>query len=182
MDPRPRRHAVARIAVLTVVAAAAITLAACGPDAGASAGPSDAPATTGPTTAPTPILSTEPVEPGRSSAPPASQTDTDWGRIWDALPAGFPRYPGGTTADDATPDPVSAAYIVPGADAATIADWMQTTLETATYSTEALSGPLEDGSYVLDSVGETDCRVETRIVPLDEMTLVTVLYGSACPA
>ena len=180
MDPRPPSRAVARIAVLTLLAA--IALVACGPDAGGSASPSSAPAKTGPTTAPTPILSAEPVEPGRSSAPPASQTDTDWGRIWDDLPAGFPRYPGGTTADDATPSPVSAAYVVPGADAATIADWMQTTLETATYSTEALSGPLEDGSYVLDSVGETDCRIETRIVPLDEMTLVTVLYGSACPA
>jgi hypothetical protein len=156
-------------------------LAACGPGAG-STSPSGAPATTEPTTAPTPIPSEEPVEPARSSAPPASQTDTDWGRIWDALPAGFPRYPGGTTAGDATPGPVSAAYLVPGADALTIADWMQTALETATYSTEALSGPFEDGSYVLDSVGEAECRIETRIMPLDEMTLVTVLYGAACPA
>lgn len=182
MDPRPRRTVVARIAVSTLVAVAALAVIACGPDAGASVIPSSGPATSAPATEPTPALSSGPAEPEISSAPPPSQTDTEWGRIWDALPADFPRYPGGATADDATPGPVSAAYLVPGADAATIADWMQTTLETATYSTEALSGPLEDGSYVLDSVGEADCRIETRIVPLDEMTLVTVLYGAACPA
>lgn len=168
-----------RVLLVAISVILAATFAACD---GGSASPSPSGGPTATDAPPTPQVSVSPVEPGRSSAPPASQTETDWGRIWDALPAGFPRYPGGTTADGATPGPVSAAYVVPGADAATIADWMQTTLETATYSTEALSGPLEDGSYVLDSVGETDCRIETRIVPLDEMTLVTVLYGSACPA
>ena len=169
-----------RVLLMTLSLVLAATFAAC--DGGAATPPPSAAPTADASAAPTPVVSVSPMEPGTSSAPPASQTDTDWGRIWDAVPVGFPRYPGGTTADDATPGPVSAAYVIPSADAATIADWMQTTLETATYSTEALSGPLEDGSFVLDSVGDADCRLETRIAPLGEMTLVTVLYGAACPA
>ena len=169
-----------RVLLMTLSLVLAATFAAC--DGVAATPPPSAAPTADASAAPTPVVSVSPMEPGTSSAPPASQTDTDWGRIWDAVPVGFPRYPGGTTADDATPGPVSAAYVIPSADAATIADWMQTTLETATYSTEALSGPLEDGSFVLDSVGDADCRIETRIAPLGEMTLVTVLYGAACPA
>lgn len=55
-------------------------------------------------------------------------------------------------------------------------------METATYSTEGLSGPLEDGSYVLDSVGDGGCRIQTTIAPQGGLTLVTVLYGADCPA
>jgi len=119
---------------------------------------------------------------GASQAPTVSQSDTEWGRIWDAVPAGFPRYPGGTTADDATADPVSAAYAIPDGDAAQVADWMQSSLELASFGTEGLSGPFEDGAYVLDSVGDGDCRIETRITPQGSLILVTVLYGAGCPA
>ena len=59
---------------------------------------------------------------------------------------------------------------------------MQSELERATYSTEALSGPLEDGSYVLDSTGTAPgCRVQASIAPLGGLTTVTVLYGASCP-
>ena len=54
-------------------------------------------------------------------------------------------------------------------------------LELATYSTLALSGPLEDGSFVLDSVGEEDCRIETTVAPAGGLTIITVRYGAACP-
>jgi hypothetical protein len=122
-------------------------------------------------------------ESAESSVPPQTgQTDTEWGRIWDEVPAGFPRYPGSTTADDATPDPASDRYVVSGAEAQQIATWMQGALETATFTTEALSGPFEDGSLVLDSVGDAGCRIQTTIAPLGGMTFVTVLYGAACPA
>src|SRR4029079_15915087 len=59
--------------------------------------PSGTPAPTGGTPALTPV-------PGGSTAPsagassaavsPPTQTDTEWGRIWDGLPAGFPLPPG----------------------------------------------------------------------------------------
>ena len=127
--------------------------------------------------------SVEPNSSGETSSPPlAGQTDTDWGRIWDSLPAGFPRYPGSAPAEEAASGPSSAVLAVKSVDAKTVADWMQSKLEQATYSTEALSGPLEDGSYVLDSTGFVPgCRVQVSVAPLGGLTTVTVRYGASCP-
>ena len=80
------------------------------------------------------------------------------------------------------PEPVSDAYAVPDVDPAEIAFMLQTAMENATYSTEGLSGPFEDGRFVLDSVGDAGCRIETRIVPQGSLVHVTVRYGAACPA
>ena len=118
------------------------------------------------------------------ASPPAEagQTDTAWGRIWDNLPATFPRYPGSTPAEGAATGPASAVLAVKGIEAKQIADWTQTQLERASYSTEALSGPLEDGGFVLDSTGPAPgCRVEVSISPLGGLVTVTVLYGASCP-
>lgn len=182
-----------------VIAGLAVVLAACGsgttgspipssvgtPAATtASTGPTSAPVTTqtaAPTSAPTTAPTEEPDEsPARSAV--TTQTDTEWGRIWDAVPPGYPRYPGSAAADDAGPEPVSLAYAIPQTDAEPISIWMQTAMETATYSTEALSGPLEDGQFVLDSVGDDGCRIETTMAPQGGLILVTVRYGAACPA
>ena len=150
----------------------ALALAACGPSV-----PSPSLPTAPPTGSPDVSGSLDP-----STAPGSGQTDTEWGRIWDDVPAGFPRFPGSTVADDAAPEPASLRLAVPDGDPEAIAAWMQAALETATYSTEGLSGPLEDGSLVLDSVGDGDCRIETVVAPLGGMTFVTVRYGAACPA
>ncbi|MEO5884053.1 MAG: hypothetical protein ABIQ58_00845 [Candidatus Limnocylindrales bacterium] len=130
----------------------------------------------------TAIPSAGSVEPVSSADPPASQTETAWGTIWDGVPEGFPRFPGSTSADDATAEPVSDVYAIPTGDPAEIAGWLQTSMETATYSTEGLSGPLEDGSFVLDSVGDAGCRIQTSVLPQGGLVLVTVRYGAACPA
>jgi hypothetical protein len=58
---------------------------------------------------------------------------------------------------------------------------MQEALETATFSTIGLDGPAEDGSFVLDSVGDEECRIQTTIAPLGDTTFITVLYGAGCP-
>lgn len=97
------------------------------------------------------------------------------------MPAGFPLFPGATPADDATGEPASARFAVEGGDPLAIAEWMQDALETATFSTEALNGPGEDGGYVIESVGEGSCRIQTTIVPLGDTTFVSVLYGADCP-
>lgn len=161
----------------------ALVLAACGsatssPSASIPASPAP---THGPTAPPASVTDTPGTSPD-PAGPVVGETDTGWGRIRDAVPAGFPRHPGATIADDATAEPVSAAYAVSGVGADEIAAWAQTAMEMATYSTEALSGPYEDGSYVLDSVGDGDCRIQTTIAPLGSLVLVTVRYGASCPA
>jgi hypothetical protein len=111
-----------------------------------------------------------------------TQTETDWGRIWDNVPSGFPRFPGSAVADPVSPEPVSATYTVANDDTAQISGWMQNALEAASFRTESLSGPLEDGGFVLESVGEGDCRIQTSVRPMGGLTFVIVRYGAGCPA
>ena len=114
--------------------------------------------------------------------PPVTQTDTAWGRIWDAVPAGFPVYAGAVESEQAGDgEPVSATFTVADATPDEIAIALQSQLELATYSTEALSGPLEDGGFVIDSVGDAGCRIETTVTPAGELTVITVRYGADCP-
>lgn len=158
-----------------------LTLAACGRDTQTG--------TSGPSSGPSGATSGAPSADGSgdAGAPPASaaagtQTETGWGRIWDAVPPGFPTFPGSTVADPVSPDPVSATYAVEGGDAGEIMAWMQTALEAAGFGTESLSGPLESGSFVLESVGEGDCQVETTVAPMGGLTVITIRYGAGCPA
>ncbi len=122
------------------------------------------------------------------SSPPASgsaktsQTDTDWGRIWDALPKGFPNYPGATPADEAATGAASAVLVVDGADANDIATFFQMRLDQAGYDTVGLQGPLENGGYVVDMTGPpADCMLQVTAAPTGGLTTVTILYGAACP-
>ena len=164
-----------RSLVLVALVAATVMFAGCGPTPTTSGSPS----ATAPG-APSAGASAEASPPAPSIAV-VTQTDTEWGRIWDNVPSGFPRYPGSSVADDTSPEPVSATYAVAGGgDPEQIASWMQAALETATFSTD-VSGPLEDGSFTLDSMGDGKCRIQTTIAPLGEMTFVTVLYGADCP-
>jgi hypothetical protein len=135
---------------------------------------------------PTPGASSEASVPSTASGAPsvvalAGQTNTDWGWIWDELPADFPVYPGATPAAETQTEPVTAAFAAQG-DARTIATWMQTELERATFVTEALNGPFEDGGFVLDSTGEGGCRLQVAVAPLGGLLGITVRYGAACPA
>lgn len=179
---RPRRASRAALLVTLLVA---ILVAACGTsttsaEPTASAAPSvassGAPASPAPPD-PTPVPGS-----GDPATPvPSSQTDTEWGRIWDTLPAAFPHYPGSVPTETGE-GPASGRFAVP-VDARTAATFMQQALETAAYSTDALSGPLEDGGFVLDSTGEDPaCHVRTTIAPLGSTTVMTVMYGAACPA
>jgi hypothetical protein len=91
-------------------------------------------------------------------------------------------YPGAAPAAAAQTGPVSAVLAVPGQEVRTIATWMQAELERDGYRTEALNGPLEDGSFVLDSVGGGGCLVEVAVAPLGDLTVLTARYGAACPS
>jgi hypothetical protein len=169
MSMRPRR--------LLVIATLAMLVAACGStptQSSSAATASVAPSSEAPAASPASLA------PTGSAA--ADQSDTEWGRIWDAVPAGFPRYPGSTPADDSSDEPASARYAIDGGDPATVAGWYQDALEQATFSTIGMNGPGEDGGFVIDSAGVGDCRIQTTITPLGGMTFVAVWYGAGCPA
>jgi hypothetical protein len=113
----------------------------------------------------------------------AGQTNTAWGRIWDTLPASFPRFPGSTPSDEASTGPASATLVVNGDVAKAVATTTETNLKATGYTTDALSGPLEDGTYTLEMTGSVPgCRVMVTAQPTGGLTTVTILYGSACPA
>jgi hypothetical protein len=180
--PRPT----ARLAL--GAALVALALAACG---GAASTPLPSAATPTPTTAPSatagtptpPAPTTVPGGSDRTPAPSPGTFETAWGEAWDALPAGFPVPAGAAPADpgDPTAGPVSGAFVVDlSAEDAVAAQ--QAGLAAAGYSTEALSGPSEDGALVIDSIGQDPaCRVQTIVRPLGGTTMMTVLYGAACP-
>jgi hypothetical protein len=146
--------------------------------------PSAAPPTTSPSTGQTATPASPTEVPGsRTPAPSPGTFETPWGEAWDALPPGFPVFPESTPADpgDPTVGPVSGAYVTTVApdDAAAL----QTVGLYATgYSTEAVTGPYEDGSIVIDAVGlDPACRVQITLRPAGGLTMITVLYGAACP-
>ena len=181
MPPRSLRALLVGAALAAAGCAAndASSSPAASPGASPTANAS-APASAEPSLTPVPNGSPSP---GDSGGEPGTvtQSETEWGPIWDALPASFPRFPGSAPTDPIG-EPVSGSFGVPaGPQEAT--EFMQSALELAGYSTEALSGPFEDGSYVIDSVGPTtlDCRVQTRLTPLSGTTHMTVLYGTGCP-
>jgi hypothetical protein len=163
---------------LILVLGTAMSLAACTPTPNAA---STAAPPSGSSVSEEPAASESPSSASSSPSLAVGQTDTDWGRIWDTVPAGFPRFPGSTVADDASPEPASARFAVPGGDAQAIATWFQDALETASFDTVGSNGPAEDGSFVIDSVGEGECRVQTTIAPLGDTTFITTLYGAGCP-
>ena len=178
------RHSTGPTAIVTLVLAIAVVAAGCvssrtggaaGPvvssepaniPAAQSLAPSEGPHTATATPAPT------------ASAP--TTTKTAWGRIWDALPETFPAYPGAEPAD-AGEGPTSAVVAAP-AKVARVVDWYRGALVAAGYSIEALGGPMEDGSTVIDAVGlEPTCRIQVSIGPRGTQTMVSILFAAACP-
>jgi len=164
--------------LLAITAGLALVVAACG----GSGTPT--PATTA-TLAPTLPAPTDVPGGGiRTPAPtPGLLPGEAWGAAWDALPPGFPVPAGAKPADPGDPadGPVSGAFVVDGTPD-DVAKAMQNGLRAAGYSTEALSGPFEDGSLVIDSVGlDPACRVQTRVRGLGGTTMITVLFGASCP-
>lgn len=160
---------------LAIAAGLALAVAACG----------GSPTPSGPAQAPTPPAPTDvPGGADRTPVPtPGVLPNEVWGAAWDALPPGFPVPAGAKQADPGDPadGPASGAFVVEGAASDAVAE-MQRLLGAAGYSTEALSGPFEDGSLVIDSVGpDPACRVQTRVRPLGGTTMITVLFGAACP-
>jgi hypothetical protein len=160
------------------LAAVGLLLSACTAAAGTpspSPSPSAAVASMAPSVEPSPSPSASP-----SPSPKVTQTETAWGRIWDAVPASFP-VPAG--ASPVAPDrAASGAWSLSGADAAAVTDAIRTGLEANGFTTAGVDGPLEDGSRIIDSTGTSAaCHVQTRVTPTGTTITITVLFGAGCP-
>lgn len=165
----------------------AVILAACGGTASATPVPTDPEPTSGGPASPsqppggpslTPVPGSSAGAPSQAGIP--TTTDTEWGTIWDALPPSFPRDPSWSPVDPID-GPASGAFAI-GASGEDVASMMQGALELANYSTFTMSGPFEDGSYVIESIGATEtCRVETQVTPLSGVTHVRVRMSADCP-
>ena len=167
---RPVVIALAGLALLAM-------LAGCGPSGGSAL-----PGSPGATGAATDAAATS--GPGVTSGPgeslSADQSDTEWGPIWDTVPAGFPALPGSTTSEIGS-DPASEVRVVGGAEPTAIASWYDEALRAAAFRTDGLSGPFEDGSYVVDLSGQSGCRVQVRVAPTGGLSTIVVMYGASCP-
>jgi len=163
-----------------LVFAAVIALAGCG-SSGALEGASfkASPTTELPVTAP-PATAIPSAAPSASTG--STQSDTAWGRIWDTLPKSFPAVPGGTASEEGATGASSAVYTFQGQSAKDVAALMQRLLSGAGYSTLGLTGPLENGGYVVDMSGQPPgCKVQASVAPTGSMTTLTILYGATCP-
>ena len=153
--------------ILVFLAAATLVLGACSPT------PSTAPTSASPPGLPT---TSEPTS-GPGATLPA-QTDTAWGRIWDALPKWFP-VPDGASPTETGEGPFTAELALPaGSTPKAAADFFRDELMVL-LGTLNVDGPLEDGSYVLSMPGR--CQAEVRIVPLGDLVVARILYGAGCP-
>lgn len=157
--------------VATLAVAATIALAACSSagSPGASAGSTDALVTGAAATAP--LLTIAPSLP--------TQTDTGWGRIWDAVPDSFPSPSGAEPATDAGQGPSSAQLVVAGA-ASDVADDYVGALHASGWTVNK-DGPLEDGSVVVNATNAGGCKAQVTVHSIGDASLIAILYGASCP-
>ncbi len=124
-----------------------------------------------------PAKSAAPSEP---AATPVGITQTPWGRILDAVPAAFPKFPGATVADPPPGGAVSEAWATK-APVAEVASWYHDALLAAKWAKVDDGGALEDGTHVLDAQGDTpECKAQVTVKALGESTMITVLFGTGC--
>ena len=152
-----------------------LLVAACSPGSGAS----QSPAMTEAGVQSAPVATGGPA--GGTVAPSvASQTDTAWGRIWDALPSSFPRMPGTKIATDTGEGASSAQLSVTAARDQVVLFYRQA-FRDAGY-TIGTDGPLDDGSVTVTATDGSQCRMELSVRGTGtQESLVTVLYGAGCP-
>lgn len=175
-DPASART-IGPIAAAVVVAFA---LAACATSP--TPGPSGlAPSDSTPPASASPILTALPSEPARTpGATSPGQTDTAWGRIWDAIPSAVPVYPGAHPTETGA-GPASAILDARTTPPAEIVAFYQTALARLALSTVSRDGPREDGSYDLLVGDGASCAVEITAAPLGGSTIITIMYGAGCP-
>ncbi len=107
--------------------------------------------------------------------------DTSTGKVWDALPASFPIYPG----LEAAPQPgmpTSGNLAMAGDHTSELVSWYGKALVLAGYDVGAPSPALEDGTrhLVAHRTGQSGCAVDVAIAPTGTMTFVSIGFGTGC--
>jgi len=121
-------------------------------------------------------VATTPPTPGASLP---SQTDTEWGRIWDALPPWFP-IPEGAKRTETGEEAFSAELLLrAGSTAEAAAEFFRARFQAAGFASVDVDGPIEDGGFVVSVPG--DCQIEVRIAQRGDSAVASVRYGARCP-
>jgi len=162
------------VRTLAVLALIALTVGACG------SSKASATLVTSPTTSLIPPVTSGPSD-LPSGSPATGQTDTEWGRIWDSLPADFPAFGGSKPSEEAATGPASATLVADGNVAKAAATYFASALGSAGYAVDGATSSLEDGSYVLEATDGGGCKVRVAATPMGGQTRIDVLYGAACP-
>ena len=154
----------------------ALGVTGCGPTANTS------PKSVGTSANPSPRLTAVPggaASPGSGAAATLpSTTQTDFGLIFDSLPASFPKLPGQEPAETGE-GPASGSFAV-NMDARAASQAMRAALVAAGWTAD-VGAPLEDGTVVLEAARSSTCKAEVRFTPRSGTVIMSVLYGSKCP-
>jgi len=162
---------VARAVLLATLVPTLLALIGCAPSA--SPGPSST------SNVPTSTSTSTTTRPTTAPGLP-TQTDTEWGRIWDALPSSFPTITGAVPATDTGDGAASALLALQAPDAMVIAAFYRDALH-ATGMVASTDGPLEDGSVTVSGSDGDGCAVLVSVKPARSTNLISVLYGAGCP-
>ena len=173
---RPIRVALTAALAIALVAGCSSTASPSPTTAPQTATPGAPSATPAVTSAVSPIT-TEAATPAPTQP---GQSETDWERIWDDLPAGFPSYPGAHPTETGQ-GPASAILDAGTAKPPQVTDFYRTAFASIGYDVISSDGPREDGSYELIVSDQGDCDVRITAAPLGGSTIITVMYGAHCP-
>src|SRR4051812_21872987 len=172
----PRRRVAS---LLRSVAAIGLTCALAACSSTVSPSPSARPSASSRPSAAAPSLT--PVPGGRSPTPAPSlptTSQTEFGRIWDAVPKTFPKLTGQSESEIGTA--ASGQFVVNG-EVPGLVQEMRTDLTELGWTVD-VGSPLEDGSVVIEARGTaTGCTAEVRFEPHSGTVALTVLYGASCP-
>jgi hypothetical protein len=160
-----------RATVPAILLVAVLALAGCIAPGGSGPGSSSSVVTSTPTSTLT-----------GSTAPPSlpTQTDTEWGRIWDAVPSTFPVIRGAVPATDTGDGAVSALLALQAPEPMVIAAFYRDALQGMGMSV-SVDGPLEDGGVTVSGMDRGACAVQVGVRPAGSTNLISVLYGAGCP-
>jgi hypothetical protein len=116
---------------------------------------------------------------GATVGPPTTTNVNGFGKIFDRVPASFPRLPDQTESEIGS---AASGMFVSNLDPQTASRTIREGLTAQGWSVD-VSTPLEDGTVVLVATGpQPACKAEVRFTPASGSILISVLYGASCPS